>query len=226
VKILSIGQTLSYEGLDIDSVDMYTLPDVQEIGQYDYMVIHGGDGSIRRLLNHFQGVQKLPVAVLNPTGSFNVVAKLHRVPKVERVLEGLSEGRRPRTHKHHLFSANEEIFLFSAGNMGDLQHIFLSETLRFGWLKHGMAKYLLALIFLLPAYLVTTPFMLASPARFFIFTPLRAIKKFGSFYGEVQEIEIDLDNDHNLIELDGDLVFIEGRHLSIRKAGYVDVAIQ
>ncbi len=118
---------------------------------------------------------------------------------------------------------NEELFLFSAGNMGDLQHIFLSETLRFGWLKHGMFKYILAVIFLFPVHVIMTPFMLMSSTRFFIFTPLRFIKKFGSFYGEVREIDLDLDNDYNMIELDGDIVNVKGRHLRIRQAGNVRV---
>ena len=118
---------------------------------------------------------------------------------------------------------NDELFLFSAGNMGDLQHIFLSETLRFGWLKHGILKYILAVIFLFPVHVIMTPFMLMSKSRFFIFTPLRFMRKFGSFYGEVQEIDIDLDNEYNMIELDGDIVNVKGRHLTIRKAGNVRV---
>jgi hypothetical protein len=138
----------------------------------------------------------------------------------------LANAERPKIQKHHLFKLNEELFLFSAGNMGDLQHIFLSETLRFGFLKHGISKYILAVVFLLPVHLIMTPFMLMSSTRFFIFTPARFIKKFGSFYGEVTEVDIDLDNDYNMLELDGDIVTVKGRHLHIRQAGNVSVVTQ
>ena len=223
MKILSIGKTLSHKHLDITSINTSSLPEHHDIEQYDYVIINGGDGTIRRVLEQLHTLNSMPVFILNPTGSFNVVAKIHRAPKISSVLDMLARKETPRTQKHHLFKMNKELFLFSAGNMGDLQHIFLSETLRFGWLKHGMLKYILAALFLLPAHIVMTPFMLMSRTRFFIFTPLRSIKKFGSFYGEVQEIDIDLDNEYNIIELDGDIVNVKGRHLTIRKAGHIRV---
>jgi hypothetical protein len=107
--------------------------------------------------------------------------------------------------------------------MGDLQHIIFSETLRFGWMEHGALKYILAVLLLLPAHIILTPFMLMSSRKFFIFTPLRIIKKFGSFYGEVKEMTIDLQNYHNLIELDGDVVTIEESLLHIRPVGSIGV---
>ncbi len=223
MKILSIGKALHCNGLEITSIDTSTLSEHHDIEQYRYVIINGGDGTIRRVLKQLHDLETLPIFILNPTGSFNVVAKIHRAPKIEKVLEQIAKGSTPKTRKHHLFKMNDELFLFSAGNMGDLQHIFLSETLRFGWLKHGILKYILAVIFLFPVHLIMTPFMLMSKTRFFIFTPLRFIRKFGSFYGEVQEIDIDLDNDYNMIELDGDIVNVKGRHLCIRKAGNVRV---
>jgi diacylglycerol kinase family enzyme len=226
MKILSIGRTLSHEGLNITSIEASSLPEHHDIEQFGYVIINGGDGTIRRVLTQLHTLEKKPVFILNPTGSFNVVAKIHRAPKIETVLQMLAEGETPKTQKHHLFKMNDELFLFSAGNMGDLQHIFLSETLRFGWLEHGIRKYILAVIFLFPVHLIMTPFMLMSKTRFFIFTPLRFIKKFGTFYGEVQEIDIDLDNDYNMIELDGDIVNVKGRHLKIRPAGNVRVVTQ
>jgi len=226
MKILSIGRRLLHEGLDITSIEASSLPKHQDIEQYGYVIINGGDGTIRRVLTQLHTLEKKPIFILNPTGSFNVVAKIHRAPKIEEVLQMLAEGETPKTQKHHLFKMNDELFLFSAGNMGDLQHIFLSETLRFGWLKHGILKYILAVLFLFPVHLIMTPFMLMSTTRFFIFTPLRFIKKFGTFYGEVQEIDIDLDNEYNMIELDGDIVNVKGRHLKIRPAGNVRVVTQ
>ena len=226
MRILSIGKKVEHKGLTIDFIEASSLPEHHDIEQYDYIIINGGDGTIRRVLKQLHTLEKIPVFILNPTGSFNVVAKIHHAPKITKVLDMLAKKIKPKTSKHHLFKLNDELFLFSAGNMGDLQHIFLSETLRFGWLKHGILKYILAFIFLLPAHLVMTPFMLMSKTRFFIFTPLRFIKKFGTFYGEVNRIEIDLENEYNILELDGDIVTVHGKHLHIRQAGNVPIVTQ
>jgi hypothetical protein len=226
MKILSIGKELHHEGLDITSIETSSLQEYHNIELYDYIIINGGDGTIRRVLKQLHDLDHIPIFILNPTGSFNVVAKIHRAPKIEKVLDALANSENPKTQKHHLFRLNDEIFLFSAGNMGDLQHIFLSETLRFGLLKHGIFKYILAVILLIPAHVIMTPFMLLSKSRFFIFTPARFIKKFGSFYGEVNDITIDLDNEYNMIELDGDIVTVHGRHLHIKQAGSVPIVTQ
>jgi len=226
MKILSIGKILYHDGLDITSIEASSLHEHHNIELYTYVIINGGDGTIRRVLKQLHDLKHMPIFILNPTGSFNVVAKIHRAPKIEKVLNALANGENPKTQKHHLFKLNDEIFLFSAGNMGDLQHIFLSETLRFGLLKHGIFKYILAVILLIPAHIIMTPFMLMSKSRFFIFTPARFIKKFGSFYGEVNDITIDLDNEYNMIELDGDIITVHGRHLHIRQAGNVTVVTQ
>lgn len=226
MRLLSIGKTIQHDTLAITSIETSVLPEHHDIEQYDYIIINGGDGTIRRVLKQLHTLNNIPTFILNPTGSFNVVAKIHRAPKVDTVLDMLANAEQPKTQKHHLFKLNEEVFLFSAGNMGDLQHIFLSETLRFGFLKHGILKYILAVLFLLPVHIIMTPFMLMSSTRFFIFTPARFIKKFGSFYGDVEEVNIDLDNDYNMLELDGDIVTIKGRHLEIRQAGNVSVVTQ
>ncbi|WP_415408109.1 diacylglycerol kinase family protein [Sulfurovum sp. CS9] len=226
MKILSIGKKLHHDGLNITFIEPSSLREHHNIELYTYIIINGGDGTIRRVLKQLHNLNNMPIFILNPTGSFNVVAKIHRAPKIEKVLDALANGETPKTQKHHLFKLNDEIFLFSAGNMGDLQHIFLSETLRFGPLKHGILKYILAVILLIPAHVIMTPFMLMSKSRFFIFTPARFIKKFGSFYGEVKEITIDLENEYNMLELDGDIITVHGKHLHIKQAGSVPVVTQ
>jgi hypothetical protein len=223
MKILSIGKEINYEGLDITSIDISEITKQHNIEEYDYVIISGGDGRIRRTLQQLHDLDHIPTFILNPIGSFNVVAKIHKTPKIEEVLSLLAQGKTPYKEKHHLFKLNEELFLFSAGNMGDLQHIIFSETLRFGLIEHGALKYILAALLLLPAHILLTPLMLMSSRKFFIFTPLRVIKKLGSFYGEVREMTIDLQNYHNLIELDGDVVTIEDRYLHIRPVGYIEV---
>jgi len=225
IKILSIGREITYSGIDIVSIKPSQLSQEHDIESYSHVIINGGDGMVRRVLKQLHTLDSLPKFILNPIGSFNVVAKIHRVSSVDRVLERLSKGIELETEKHHIFRLNDEIFLFSAGNMGDLQHILLSETFRFGWLKYGISKYILSAIFLLPAHIVMTPFMLLSSERFFIFTPIKWIKKFGNFYGEVEDIHMELHGDHNMIELDGDLVTIYSKYIDISKAGYFYIVV-
>ncbi len=223
MKILSIGKEIRYKNLDITSIEESELTSQENLDIYDYVIINGGDGTIRRVLRHLHNLNFIPRFILNPVGSFNVVAKIHRIPRIESVLQKLADNEEIQIEKHHLFRLNDDLFLFSAGNMGDLQHIFLSETFRFGWLEKGIGRYILALLFLLPAHIVMTPFMLLSKRRFFIFTPMRFIKKFGSFYGEVNDFSIDLLNEYNMLELDGDIVVVHGAHITITRAGNVPI---
>ena len=223
MRILSIGKTFHHDTLHITSIEISEFAAHPNIQQYDYIIISGGDGSIRRVIKALQDIDHSAAFILNPIGSFNVVAKLHKVPKIEKVLHTLANGQTIKTEKHHYYALNNEVFLFSAGNMGDLQHIFISETLRFGMLKDGISKYILAFLFLLPIHLIMTPFMLLSSNRFFIFTPFSFIKKFGSFYGEVEEMSIELENSFNHIELDGDIVTIESNILHIKPAGDIQL---
>jgi len=226
MHILSIGKTIEHETLDIRNINESDLATFQDVASFDYIIINGGDGTIRRVVKVLHNMKHNAKFILNPTGSFNVIAKLHRVPKVEKILDDLAQDRNLKSEKHHYFSLNHEMFLFSAGNMGDLQHIFLSETLRFGILKKGIAKYILAALFLLPVHIIMTPFMLLSPRKFFIFTPASFIGKFGSFYGKVEApITIDLENGYNIIELDGDVVTVEESVLKVKPAGVIEIVI-
>ncbi|SFV62883.1 hypothetical protein MNB_SV-6-522 [hydrothermal vent metagenome] len=223
--ILSIGKDITHSKIDIKSIKASDISQEHDIESYEYIIINGGDGMIRRVLNQLHTLTKPPKFILNPIGSFNVVAKIHRVKSIDTILEKIANNETLSMEKHHIFRLNNELFLFSAGNMGDAQHIFISETLRFGWLKHGMSKYIVAALFLFPIHLLLTPFMLMSRERFFIFTPFGFIKKFGSFYGKVEEIEIKMSGDYNIIELDGDLVTIESSHIHIQKAGYISIVV-
>lgn len=224
MKILSVGKKVQFNGLNILSIEPSELSKMKDIATYDYIIISGGDGAIRRIVKILHPIQHRAKFILNATGSFNVIAKLHHAPKLELILAKLEKDEMLESEKHRYYALNDEVFLFSAGNMGDLQHIFLSETLRFGLLKKGIAKYLLAALFLFPVHIIMTPFMLLSSGRFFIFTPANFIKKFGSFHGKIEEpISIDLENTYNLIELDGDIVTIEESVLEIKPAGFIAV---
>ncbi len=223
MKILAVGKPVYYNALDILNVAESDLSQVEDIETYNYIIISGGDGTIRRVMNVLSVYKDLPTFILNPTGSFNVIAKLHSVPKLQTVLDRLVQGGNIATQPHEVYKLNDECFLFSAGNMGDLQHILLSETLRFGMLEKGAAKYILAFIFLLPLHIILTPFMLFSKSRFFIFTPIPFVKKFGSFYGEVVPMDINLHSGYNHIELDGDIVTIKENLLNIRSIGFIKI---
>ena len=226
MRILSIGKTVQHDTLSITSIEESALASYPNIEEFNYIIINGGDGTIRRVIKTLHTVEHQAVFILNPTGSFNVIAKLHRVPNLSTALENLKNEITPAHQTQQYYSLNDEIFLFSAGNMGDLQHIFLAETLRFGILKKGITKYILSILFLLPLHLIMTPFMLLSPRRFLILTPLKFINKFGSFYGRVEkEIQIDLENHYNLIELDGDVVTIKESILNIKYAGQINILI-
>ena len=227
MKILAIAKEISYRELDIEFVSLSSLFTQNiAIDSYDYIIITGGDGTLRRTIKRLYEYKNIPPIILNPTGSFNVISKLYRTQSLDKIMDKIRKQEPIEIKKHPFYKLNSEIFLFSAGNMGNLQHILLSETLRFGFLQNGLWKYLLSFIALLPLHITLTPFMLLSSQRFFIFTPLRFISKFGSFYGKVDTIEIDLQNSYNMLELDGDIVFIDEQHLKIEKIGALDIVVK
>jgi len=225
MRIIALGKHINDPDLPIQYLQLSELTQ-EHLNDADYILISGGDGMLRRSVAALSRFSDLPPVIFNPTGSFNVIAKLHRISPVKKILQKIKTDIPLQITQRPYYHLNDEIFLFSAGNMGDLNHIFLSESLRFGWLKNGVLKYLLAFLFLLPMHLITTPFMLASKRRFFIFAPFSVIKKFGSFYGKVpHELSIDLDNEYNFIELDGDIVPIKESSIKIDHAGEIELVI-
>lgn len=226
MRILSIGKEIEHLTHTITNITEAKLPQQPNVSDFDYLLISGGDGTLRRVIQTLGDTSRIPPIILNPTGSFNVIAKLHRVPPYTQLLEALARGERLQTAMQPVYALNDERFLFSAGNMGDLQHIFLAETLRFGLLKKGVLKYILAFLFLLPAHLIMTPFMLMSKERFFLFTPFAAIRRFGSFRGVIDHpFQINLGSRYNHLELDGDIVTVEDALLDIAPFGKVSIAV-
>ncbi len=211
--------------LDTNYIDLKDI-DAKSLEQSDYLLISGGDGSLRRVIKRALELTKdLPPIIINPSGSFNVVAKKHKVVDVKELILKIKEQKKVTMSTQDVYAINDEIFLFSAGNMGDLHHIVFSEMLRFGFLKNGFLKYLLAFLLLLPAHIFTTPFMLFSKRRFFIFTPLRYIKRVGNFYSRFEDkLHFDLENGYNIFELDGDIVTIKQSSLTIRKICTINIA--
>ena len=54
MHILSIGKTLQHHAVDIISIEISELASHPDIDSYDYIIISGGDGSIRRVIKTLQ----------------------------------------------------------------------------------------------------------------------------------------------------------------------------
>ena len=225
VRILSLDREIAHTALDIQTVSLASLCETIDNKGADYLIVHGGDGAVRRACAGLQHCTEKPALILNPTGSFNVLAKRHRIAPLDKILHTLASGNIPETTTQEIYGLNDQVFLFSAGNMGDMQHIFLSESLRVGILKKGAAKYLLAFVFLLPTHLLTTPFMMLSKRRFFIFTAIDIRLHIGNIYTYVPEegLKIQMEGAYHFVELDGDLVLIRDDCFSIEKIGEISI---
>jgi hypothetical protein len=217
MKLLLIGKSVTHPHLDIEHTTLQTLPLEASLAEYDYLILSGGDGLIRRTIEYFHHHNlTLPPLILHPTGSFNVISKYHKTAPLMDILERITEKKSLQSTPLDYYTLNEHIFLFSAGNMNDLQHIFLAEHLRFGILKKGAWKYLLSALLLLPYHLLITPFLLSSQQHFAIFTPLRPFKKWGNLYGEVKKpLTLNLGTEYQLIQLDGDIVTLHSASITI-----------
>ena len=98
MRILSIGEVLDMKKRH---GRIRTL-NISKYRTYDYIIISGGDGTIRRVIKVLQDIQHSATFILNPIGSFNVVAKLHKVPKIEQVLHALANDAKLNSQKHRL----------------------------------------------------------------------------------------------------------------------------
>lgn len=227
MKILSIGQHIEFPNIEITYASLIHLGSIENISDFDYILINGGDGAIRRTLkdlyNKF-GSSSIPPFIVNPTGSFNVLAKIHRLPNIDDILLRISSGKDIKKRVIPFYAIDKKIFLFSCGNSSDVAHIFISEVLRFGILKSGALRYIISTLILLPFHLFITPFLLISKSRFFVFTPLK-FKRFFNIYGQINDsLEIDLKNYYNVLEFDGDLSVVKKQKIVIQKVGNISLA--
>ncbi len=227
MKILSVGNcTLHHPKLEITNISEKEFHGWENSAEFHYIIINGGDGTLRRVISKLQDQLDEKVFILNPTGSFNVVARMNRVPVIGDILEQLAGDKEVPTIIQNIYHLNEHLFFFSAGNMGDLLHIVFSEIMRVGFLKkRGLLRYLVSIVLLSPVFLMITPFLLMSSTRFFIYTPFSFIRRFGSFYGQVEEMTRQYEGGCHLVELDGDIVVIEGNRIDIGQAGSFRLAV-
>ncbi len=226
-KILSVNGTFEDDRFAITDVNILQIETLDSIDGFDYIIITGGDGAIRRTLkciNERFGLLNTPLVILNPTGSFNVVSKYYRIENFGLIIEKIATLKELKTAIVPVYAIDKKIFLFSAGNSGDVAHIFISEVLRFGYLQSGALRYLLSVLIMLPFHLLVTPFLLFSKRRFFIFTPFGFFNKFLNIYGRIDDdIEIDLENEYNVLEFDGDISVVKKRKITIKKIGNINI---
>jgi len=222
MQFIVINTELEISGHDVINTTekaFYNLP----LKGVDYVIVSGGDGLLRRIIQYiiFSGQHK-PKIIIDAKGSFNVIAKTHFVPKLSKVLDRVKNGETIQTKMQQVYKLNDYIFLFSAGNMFDALHIHLSEMLRIGFLTKGPLKYLISSILILPIAIITIPFLLFSTKRFFIFTPFKSFN-FRNFYTKPGHIKIDLKNNYNLLEIDGDLVVLESSKIDIKPLDTIEI---
>lgn len=226
-RILSINGTFKDDRFDITDINILQIETLDSIDGFNYLLITGGDGAIRRTLksiNERFGLLNTPSLILNPTGSFNVVSKYYRIESFGTIIEKIANSQEPKIITVPVYAIDKKIFLFSAGNSGDVAHIFISEVLRFGYLQSGAFRYLLSILIMLPFHIFVTPFLLFSKRRFFIFTPFGFFNKFLNIYGRIDhDIEIDLENEYNVLEFDGDISVVKKRKITIKKIGNINI---
>ena len=88
MNILSIGKKIQFNPLNITFIELADLHTVENIEIYDYLIISGGDGAIRRTVKQLHTLPTpLPPVIINAIGSFNVIAKINTVPNIEDVLK-------------------------------------------------------------------------------------------------------------------------------------------
>ncbi len=225
MKIISINKEVEIKNHDIINTDERNFYET-DLDGVDYVIVSGGDGLLRRIIQSIviEGKHK-PKIIIDAQGSFNVIAKKYFVPKLEKILKKLENKEKPEVKKQDIYRLNDHIFLFSAGNMHDALHIHLSEILRIGWLKKGFLKYLISGLLVLPIAIITLPFLLFSKKRFFIFTPYKLFN-FMNLYSKVNELNIDLKNEYNLIEIDGDLLIVEKKAIKIKRIDQIDIVVK
>ncbi len=222
MKFIAINTKLSLSNHEVLNLTEQEFYDVPLLG-VDYVIVSGGDGLLRRIIEYiiFSGQSK-PKIIIDAKGSFNVIAKRHLVPKLSKTLEKIEAGEMLTTKKQTVYKLNDFIFLFSAGNMFDALHIHLSEMLRIGILSKGPFKYFISSLLILPLALLTTPFLMFSKKRFFIFTPFKLFN-FLNFYTKINRLKIDLKNSYNVLEIDGDLVILKDSVIDIKPLDTVEI---
>ncbi len=225
MRIVSVNKDIKISNAEVIAVDEKAFDNIS-LQNIDYVIISGGDGLLRRIIEKIinKGKER-PTVIIDAQGSFNVIAKRYMIPKLEKVLQKLENNEALQKRNLDVYRLNNHIFLFSAGNLTDALHIHLSEILRVGFLKKGALRYLISGLFVLPITILTFPFLIFSKKRFFIFTPFKLIN-FKNHYTKIKQLHFDIQNEYNILEIDGDLVILQERFIDIKKLDEIEIVVK
>lgn len=179
-------------GTDPVSADDVRALDPAALRRYDYVLVSGGDGLIRRVFEHCLQHGHRPSVIVDPCGTSNILANFLRLRSPETVLADLRLGKR-RVREQPVREIGGHIFLFSAGNFLDRIYMELAERLRVGPLRRHRLRYVL-LLALCPIALMAS-FAYLSKARFFVFDVgfLRIALNVGARFEGPQRVQLDGD---------------------------------
>jgi len=225
-KILSVNHSFSYPDIEFDFIDEIEIDLVETLEQYDYILVNGGDGLLRRVVKKlYQRGYDIPI-ILNPQGTFNVLYHLYKLGKIDHILKKISQNDTLKEKQIEYYTINkEEIFIFSAGNSLDAIYIAISDILRMGFLKKSKLRYLFAFLSIIPLLILFIPFFLLHKKSFLFFKLNIPIKKFLQIFFTLSDLNIESNNKHYLLQLDGDLVSIISDNLQIRQEDYFRLII-
>ncbi len=218
--IISINKRFWHEKLTIDYIPQSDLDTIDLTG-YEYVIISGGDGAIRRLVEYCALNRiALPKLLIDAEGTFNVLAKRYRLPRVHDILDAIAEDKTVSCMDKNYYSVNDtHFFIFSAGNSIDKVYIILADVFRVGFLQKSKFRYGLSMLFLLPL-LVMLPLFMLHKKYFFVFDVFeKQLPSFLNIHFRPQKLRIRLASDYNIWQMDGDVVVVRSRKNSIKKAG-------
>lgn len=225
--MLSVNGEFSYEGIEIVSIREHELAEA-DIQLFDYLMISGGDGAIRRTVETLhKNRQSIPPIIINPEGTFNLICKAYRLSTPEKIFEKILASKELKRREKSYFGVNKEhYFIFSAGNSLDMLYIVLSDLFRVGLIARSKIRYFFSIFFLLPLLLIATPIFLFVRSYFFVFNLFKTgIKKFQNVYLDENFIVIYSNSDYNIWQMDGDIVIVRSKKCTITEAGTIEFVV-
>ncbi len=228
-KVLAINSNIRIPHTQMEHISEADLEKIDDTAEYDYVLISGGDGALRRctaFLYNRNMLNKVKV-IIHKRGTFNLLANMYKIKNVRKIAKKIEHGEELAVREIDLYSINgKEFFIFSAGNSLDVLYIHLSELFRIGFLRKSKFRYLLSFIFLLPSILILLPITLLNKKSFLLFLFFSPkIKKFFNIYFNVDSIELTPNEPKMLMQLDGDLAMIEANKIIIKKESTIKIVL-
>lgn len=227
INVLSVNGEIEMEGVEVFSLKDSEIANI-ELERYDYLIISGGDGAIRRCVEAiYKKGDKIPPIIINPEGTFNLIHKAYGIKNPKEILQKVINNEEIKFRMKDFFSVNDKhIFVFSAGNSLDMLYIVLSDLFRVGPIARSKIRYLFSIFFLLPLVIVVAPIFLFMKSYFFVFNIYKiGIKRCCNLYFDEQLIKVKSDSDYNIWQMDGDIVIVRSKNSVIKKAGEIKFLI-